>query len=125
MKYLPLILRNVARNKIRSLFTGLSIAISLFLVVTLHSLITSGEESVDSNSLANRIAVLHEAGLAGRLPIAYVDRILRIPDVTYAIPMSWFGGNYKEEPSQFPQFATDAKDIFNVYPELTIPPDQL
>jgi putative ABC transport system permease protein len=125
MKYLPLVLRNVARNKIRSLFTALSIAISLFLVVTLHSLITSGEESVDSNSLSNRIAVLHEAGLAGTLPIAYVNRISRVPNANYAIPMSWFGGNYKEETTQFPQFATDAENIFNVYPELTIPADQL
>jgi putative ABC transport system permease protein len=125
MKYLPLILRNVMRNKIRSLFTGFSIAISLFLVVTLYSLITAQEESVDSNSLSNRIAVLHEAGLAGQLPIAYVDRIRRIPNVTYVAPMSWFGGNYREETTQFAQFATDPNVIFDVYPELTIPPDQL
>jgi putative ABC transport system permease protein len=125
MKYIPLIIRNVFRNKIRSFFTGLSIAVSLFLVVTLYSLITAQEESVESNSLANRVAVLHEAGLAGRLPIAYVDRIRRIPDVTYATAMSWFGGNYREEPTQFAQFATDAQNIFNVYPELTIPADQL
>jgi putative ABC transport system permease protein len=125
MKYLPMILHNVMRNKIRSLFTGASIAVSLFLVVTLYSLITGQEEAVDSNSLANRIAVLHEAGLAGRLPIAYVDRIRRVPDVKFAIPMSWFGGNYREEKTQFPQFATDAENIFNTYPELTIPAEQL
>jgi putative ABC transport system permease protein len=125
MKYLPLVIHNILRNKIRSIFTGLSIAISLFLVVTLYSLITSQEELIDSNSLANRVAVLHEAGLAGRLPIAYVDRIRRLPDVMVAAPMSWFGGNYREERTQFPQFATDAKHIFDVYPELTIPADQL
>lgn len=125
MKFLPLVLRNVMRNKVRSLFTGLSIAISLFLVVTLYSLLTGQEEAVDSNSLSNRVAVLHEAGLSGSLPIAYVDRVKRIPGVIFAIPMSWFGGNYREETTQFAQFATDAKDIFNVYPELTIPADQL
>jgi putative ABC transport system permease protein len=125
MKYLPIVLRNVMRNKIRSLFTGLSIAISLFLVVTLYSLLTAQEEAVDANSLSNRIAVLHEAGLAGRLPIAYVDRIRRIPDVLVATPMSWYGANYREETVQFAQFATDAKVIFDVYPELTIPADQL
>jgi putative ABC transport system permease protein len=125
MKYLPIVLRNVTRNKIRSLFTGLSIAISLFLVVTLYSLLTAQEEAVDANSLTNRIAVLHEAGLAGSLPIAYVDRIRRIPDVLVAAPMSWYGANYREETVQFAQFATDPKVIFEVYPELTIPPDQL
>ena len=44
MKYLPLILRNVARNKLRTLFTGLSIAVSLFLVVTLYSFLSSNED---------------------------------------------------------------------------------
>lgn len=125
MKYLPLIIRNVFRNKIRSLFTASSIAISLFLVVTLYSLLTAQEEAVEANSLANRIAVLHEAGLAGSLPIGYVDRIRRIPNVIHVAPMSWFGGNYREETTQFPQFATDAKEIFDVYPELIIPADQL
>jgi putative ABC transport system permease protein len=125
MKFLPLIIRNVFRNKIRSLFTASSIAISLFLVVTLYSLLTAQEESVEANSLSNRVAVLHEAGLAGSLPISYVDRIRRIPNVIHVAPMSWFGGNYKEETTQFAQFATDAKEIFNVYPELTIPADQL
>jgi putative ABC transport system permease protein len=125
MKFLPLIIRNVFRNKIRSLFTASSIAISLFLVVTLYSLLTAQEESVEANSLSNRVAVLHEAGLAGSLPISYVDRIRRIPNVIHVAPMSWFGGNYKEETTQFAQFATDAKEIFNVYPGLTIPADQL
>jgi putative ABC transport system permease protein len=125
MKFLPIILRNVTRNKIRSLFTSLSIAISLFLVVTLYSLLTAQEEAIDANSLSNRVAVLHEAGLAGRLPIAHVDRVRRIPDVIYAAPMSWYGGNYREETTQFAQFATDPKVIFDVYPELTIPADQL
>jgi putative ABC transport system permease protein len=125
MKFLPLIIRNVFRNKVRSLFTASSIAVSLFLVVTLYSLLTAQEESVDANSLSNRVAVLHEAGLAGNLPISYVERIRRVPGVIHVAPMSWFGGNYKEETTQFAQFATDAKEIFNVYPELTIPPDQL
>ena len=125
MKYLPLIFRNVMRNKIRSLFTGLSIAVSLFLVVTLYSLLTSGEEIADEKKVYNRVAVLHEAGLAGQLPIAYLDRVRKIPGVQVAAPMSWFGGNYREETIQFAQFATDAETIFKVYGENEIPADQL
>jgi putative ABC transport system permease protein len=125
MKYLPLILRNVARNKIRTLFTALSIAISLFLVVTLYSFLSSGEDVDEINSDAHRVAVLHEAGLAGQLPIVYVDRIRRIDGIAVASPMSWFGGKYREETTQIAQFATDPQAIFDVYPELTIPADQL
>ena len=78
MKFLPMIIRNVFRNKIRSLFTASSIAISLFLVVTLYSLLTAQEEAADTNSLSNRVAVLHEAGLAGSLPISS-DRFICWP----------------------------------------------
>lgn len=125
MKYLPLIVRNVSRNKIRTLFTSLSIAVSLFLVVTLYSLLTHQDEISESTKVYNRIAVLHEAGLAGQLPIAYLDRIRRVPGVEVAAPMSWFGGNYREETTQFAQFATDPNAIFDVYPELEIAPEQL
>jgi putative ABC transport system permease protein len=124
MKYLPLIIRNVFRNKIRSIFTGLSIAISIFLVVALHSFLSHQAELIDAGEQYNRVAILSEGGLAGRLPIAYVDRIRRVSGVKCAIPLSWFGGNYREEPTTFPQFATDPLAFFDVYPELTLPPDE-
>jgi putative ABC transport system permease protein len=125
LKFLPLIFRNVMRNKIRSLFTGLSIAVSLFLVVTLYSLLTHQDEITEATKVYNRVAVLHEAGLAGQLPIAYLDRIRRLSGVEVAAPMSWFGGNYREETVQFAQFATDPATIFTVYPELTVNPEEL
>jgi putative ABC transport system permease protein len=125
MKFLPLIIRNVMRNKIRSLFTGASIAVSLFLVVTLSSLLSSNDEITERTKVHNRIAVLHEAGLAGRLPIAYVDRIRKVPGVAVASPMSWFGGNYREEKTQFAQFAVDPATFFQVYEEYQLPESQL
>lgn len=124
MKYLPLIIRNVFRNKIRSIFTGLSIAISIFLVVALHSFLSHQAELIDAGEQYNRVAILSEGGLAGRLPIAHVDRVRRVEGVKSAIPLSWFGGNYREEPTTFPQFATDPLAFFEVYPELTLPADQ-
>jgi putative ABC transport system permease protein len=45
--------------------------------------------------------------------------------VKEAIPLSWFGGNYREEKIQFAQFATDPKAFFEVYPEYACPPDQV
>jgi putative ABC transport system permease protein len=125
MKYLPLIIRNVGRNKIRSLFTGASIAVSLFLVVTLYSFLTHQDELTDKSVIHHRIAVLHESGLAGRLPLAYVDRIRKLPGVAVASPMSWFGGKYRDEETQFAQFGVDPQTFFNVYEEVQLPPEQL
>lgn len=125
MKYLPLIIRNVTRNKIRTIFTSLSIAISLFLVVVLHSFLSHQDELTEKSKVHNRVAVLNEAGLAGQLPVAYVDRIRSTPGVEVATLMSWFGGTYREEVTTFPQFATDADTIFQVYEEYKLPPEQL
>jgi putative ABC transport system permease protein len=125
MKYLPLIFRNVMRNKIRSLFTGASIAASLFLVVVLYSLLTVQDEMAAGAEQYNRIAVQNVQGLTGNLPIAYVDRIRKISGVRSAIPMSWFGGRYRDEKTTFAQFGTDPRYTFDVYEDYKVPPDQL
>jgi putative ABC transport system permease protein len=125
MKYLPLIVRNVMRNRIRSLFTGASIAMSLFLVVVLYSLLSVQDEMADNAKMYNRIAVMNVQGLTGNLPIAYVDRIRKIPGVRSAIPMSWFGGRYRDDKVPFAQFGTDARYTFDVYEDYEVPPDQL
>lgn len=125
MKYLPLIIRNVFRNKIRSLFTGASIAVSLFLVVMLYSFLTVQDEMTEATQIYNRLIVMNVQGLTGNLPIAYVDRIRRVEGVKAATPFSWFGGKYRDEKIVFGQFGVDAVEAPKVYPDYEIPPDQL
>jgi putative ABC transport system permease protein len=125
MKYLPLIIRNVFRNKIRSLFTGASIAVSLFLVVMLYSFLSVQDEMTEATKIYNRLIAMNVQGLTGNVPIAYVDRIRRIPGVKSATPFSWFGGKYRDEKIVFGQFGVDAQAVPEVYPDYEIPPDQL
>ncbi len=125
IKYLPLIIRNVFRNKIRSLFTGASIAVSLFLVVMLYSFLTVQDEMTEATKIYNRLIVMNVQGLTGNVPIAYVDRILRIEGVKSATPFSWFGGKYRDDKIPFGQFGVDAESVSEVYPDYEIPPDQL
>ncbi len=68
----------------------------------------------------HRVAVLNEAGLAGRVPIVYVDRIRKIPGVVAATPFSWFGGKYRDERATFAQFGVDPQSIFDVYEEYDV-----
>ena len=124
MKYLPLVIRNVFRNKIRSLFTGASIAMSLFLVVMLYSFLTVQDEMTEATKVYNRLIVMNVQGLTGNLPVAYVDRIRRIPGVKEATPFSWFGGKYLDEKIMFGQFGVDAPATAEVYPDYEIPADQ-
>lgn len=125
MKFIPLVIRNVLRNKIRTLFTGSSIAMSLFLVVILYSFLMIQDEITESTKAYNRIMVLNVQGMTGNVPIAYVDRIRKIEGVRSAVPFSWFGGRYREETIPFGQFGTDAKFIMDVLEEYELPDDQL
>ncbi len=125
MKYLPLILRNVTRNKIRSIFTGSSIAVSLFLVVMLYSFLSVQDANNEASKVHNRIIAMNVQGLTGDVPIAYVDRIRKIEGVRYAVPYSWYGGMYKDDKITFGQFGTDANSIMNVLEEYKLAPEQL
>jgi putative ABC transport system permease protein len=125
MKYLPLILRNVMRNKIRSLFTAASIAMSLFLVVMLYSFLTVQDEMSTASQIYNRLLVMNVQGLAGNVPIAYVDRVRRLEGVRAATPFSWFGGIYGNDKMTFAQFAVDPMSVAEVYEDYSVPPDQL
>lgn len=125
MKFIPLILRNVLRNKIRTLFTGSSIAMSLFLVVLLYSFLSNQDQIAQSGEEYRRVLATHVQGLTGLVPISYVDRIKRIEGVDNAIPFSWYGGWYRDEKVQFPQFGTDAANILDIFAEARLPDEQL
>jgi putative ABC transport system permease protein len=67
----------------------------------------------------------HAVSLGNPLPISYVDQIRHVPGVKNVIPMQWFGGIYKDrDTSNFAQFGADPNEVFDVFSEFHIPPDQ-
>lgn len=117
MKFNKLILRNILRNKRRTLLTVASVVVSLFLIVTLATILTEltrGTE--DANPL--RLVTRHAVSLASPLPMAHRQRIASVPGVEKVIPFSWFGGIYKDERNFFANFAVDASQLREVMTEL-------
>lgn len=125
MKSLKYIWRNVARNKLRTGLTVLSIGFSLALLTVLNGYMAMQEVWSREAESNNRIVVMNIQGFSGELPIASVDRIRELDGVRAAVPYSWYGGDYQEERMPFAQFATDPKEAFNVWDEYTIDADQL
>lgn len=125
MRLLKYIWRNVARNKIRSLLTILSVAFSLALMTVLYGFMASQETWKDSAAQDNRVVVMNVQGFSGKVPIAMVDEVREIEGVTAAVPYAWFGGTLQDETMPFAQFATDPKQVFEVWPSFSIPEDQL
>lgn len=117
MKFAKLILKNVLRNKLRTLLTLSSLIVSLFLIVSLATILTElerGSEEANPSRLMSR----HSVSLAFLLPIADLQKIQTVQGVKAVMPFTWFGGIYKDERNFFANFAVDANKMKEIYPEL-------
>ncbi len=117
MKFTKLILKNVLRNKRRTLLSISSIVVSLFLIITLATILTElTRGSEEANPL--RLITRHAVSLGFVLPMAHQQRIATVPGVKNVMPFSWFGGIYKDEKNFFANFAVDASKLREVMSEL-------
>ncbi len=124
----PLILRNVLRNRRRTLLTLASTAVSLALLSLMLALYQGlFHRDQASPSEAMRLVVRHNVSLTQPLPSSYQAKIRAIPGVDKVTALSWFQGEFMGDPNKFDfaRFAADADTIFVVHPDWVIPADQL
>jgi len=119
--------KSAFRNKRRSLLTVASIAFSLLLLCIMLCVWRSFYIDKGAPDSALRIMTRHKVSLANFLPIYYRDKIRAIPGVVHVVPMTWFGGTYKDDKPEnfFAQFATDPDEYFDVAADKIMPADQL
>src|SRR5580700_6741193 len=123
MKFSRLIFANLSRKKMRLILTVGSFAVALFLF-TFLAVVKSAFSRGTELAGADRLVVINRAGLIQTIPLAYYDKILRIPGVKAVTHNNWFGGVYQDEKNFFPQFAIDVENQRTVLPELKVPDDQ-
>lgn len=123
MKFLGLIRANLFRKKIRFILTIGSFAVALFLFGVLAVVRMAFSGGVDIAG-ADRLVVINRTSIIQPLPLAYADKIKRIPGVKEITYANWFGGVYQDEKNFFPQFAIDVDNQRKVYPEFDIPEEQ-
>jgi putative ABC transport system permease protein len=123
MKYRHLILTNLFRKKIRSGLTAGSFAVALFLFGILAVVRGAFQQGVEVAG-ADRLVVVNRVSIIQPLPLAYGDRLARVPGVTHVTFANWFGGVYQDERNFFPQFAIDRESYRQMFPEFVIPDDQ-
>ena len=117
MRFTKLILKNVLRNKRRTLLTISSLIVSLFLMISLATILTEFERGSDEAN-PSRLMTRHSVSLGFLLPISDVQRIQSVQGVKAVMPFTWFGGIYKDEKNFFANFAVDAKKMKEIYSEL-------
>jgi putative ABC transport system permease protein len=121
------VIKNALRNKRRAALTVLSVAVSLFLFVTLLVVLRELTLPPEDVGASLRIIVRNKVSLAAPLPFKQLAIIEKIPGVAAVTPFSWYGGNYKgdEKFTSFAQFAVDPARFTNVAVDAKCPLDQL
>ena len=123
MKFRSLIFANLFRKKIRFLLTLGSFAVALFLFGFLGAVKSAFSRGIEVAG-ADRLVIINRVTIIQPMPLAYRERILRIPGVKSITHDNWFGGVYQDEKNFFPQFVIDPENQRQVYPELVVPDDQ-
>lgn len=123
MKFLPLVIANLFRKKIRTTLTIGSFAVALFLFGLLAIVRGAFSQGVDIAG-ADRLVIINKTSLIQPLPLSYRDRLLRIPGIKQVTFQNWFGGVYQDEKNFFPQFAVDIDNQRAMYPEFVVQEDQ-
>ncbi len=124
VRLLRLLLTNVLRNRRRSILTVTSIAVSLFLVATLLTVLSELENPPQTPASALRLICRHRVSMTNFLPKAYQSKISQVEGVKSVIGSVWFGGVYKDPKNFFAQFAVDVDQFFEVYRDLSLPPEK-
>jgi len=126
IRFLPLVARNLGRNKLRSLLTGGAILLAIALVCVLRTMPAAFDAILERLSNNTRISVHHTAGIVYSMPYAYLNKVRSIPGVVDAVSWTWFGGALDpDEGVTFPNFAVDPDHIATVYEDYALDPEQM
>jgi putative ABC transport system permease protein len=126
VKYLPFVLRNLGRNKLRSLLTASAIALAIALVCILRTMPAGMDSFLGSIASNTRISTHNEAGMVYSMPYSYLQKVRGVPGVVAAISWQWFGGAVDTTKGvEFPNFAVDPEDFGVVYADWNVAPHAL
>lgn len=123
MKFFQLVWSALLRKKTRTLFTLLSLAAAFLLLGLLQAVNSLFAGSVDFLG-ADRLIVQQRTSFTQPLPMRLLPQIESVPGVARVSHSQFFGGQYQDSRSQFPQFAVNPQRLFDTYPEWIIDRDQ-
>lgn len=125
---MPLILKNVLRNRRRSILTTLSIGASFCMLGVLMAMYRMFFLTPATPDQALRLIVRNRISFTNPVPLSYESRIHAVPGVREVMKYQFFGGTYKDQrdtKNQFARFAVDADKLFRIHPEYSIAPGEL
>jgi len=119
VELLRLIVRNIFRNRLRSILTIAGVTVALLSFCMLRTLVTAWYTGVNS-SAPDRLVTRNKVSLIYPLPVSYRNKILQVRDVAAIAHGIWYGGIYKDKKNFFAQFAISGSEYLNLYPEFLL-----
>src|SRR5208282_543657 len=119
MKYLPLVFRNLFRNRRRTLLSVLSIGISMFIFSALMSLPAVVRQLLRDRISALRLDCANKAGFGGfdyTLPLSYAQTIRAMPHVDAVSGALYAIANYRDPGEIIPILGVDPVQMSIIYP---------
>ncbi len=118
-----LVRRQALSHPVRAFLTVGAVAVAIFLLCFLRSIVTSLDAAVTESS-GRRIITASAVSLFQALPASYNEAIGAIDGVDTVSRFTWFGGVYKDPENFFAQFGTDPELLLAQYPEIVLPEEQ-
>ncbi len=118
-----LVRRQAMSHPVRAILTVGAVAVAIFLLCFLRSIVTSLDAAVKESS-GRRIITASAVSLFQALPASYAEAIGAIDGVGSVSRFTWFGGVYKDPENFFAQFGTDPELLLAQYPEVVLPEEQ-
>jgi putative ABC transport system permease protein len=123
VRFIPLVLANLRRRKLRTVFTLASITVA-FLLYGLLAAVKNGFEAGVELAGADRLIAIHKVSLVQPLPSSYQARIAAVPGVSLVTHSTWFGGKFQEDRNVLQTFPVEPESYLEMYPEYLAPADQ-
>ncbi len=117
MKYFSLVLRNLTRNKRRTILTMLSITVSVFIFASLISLPGLINQVLRDRANSLRLICHSKSSLFYMLPESYRRRIEALPHVQAVAAYSVFLATYRDPTTQIGVLAVDGDHIPEIFPD--------
>ena len=115
--------KNTRRNLFRSVLTVIGVGVAMLAFLLLRTVLTAWLVSAEY-AAQDRLATRHKVTFIMTLPKRYVDDVRKMPGVTSATWMNWFGARLPgHEDAFFGNFAVDPESFLDVYDEVVVPPE--
>lgn len=124
MKFLPVVLANFRRHRLRTILTILSVLVAFLLFGYLSAITKAFSMGVDIAG-EDRLVVRHKVSIIQLLPESYEQDMESIDGVANATAFTWFGGIYQDPKNFFAQIATDPEEMWDIYPEYVLDEESL